>query len=127
MDYISEGMFAFNEITLNKEFSFSDFKKTKYYNNQDNKREIKLGNIQIFENHKFIVTIRFDDDLLSLITLYCIDDNINLDFEHESERKKIHDLILKEWGVQKKYNWGLIESIYEPRSNAALILIEYSR
>lgn len=127
MDYISEGMFSFNDIILNKDFSFSDFTKTKYYNNQDSVREIKLEDIQVFENHKFIVTIRFDDDLLSLISLYCVDDNINLDFEHERERKEKHDLILKEWGVQKKYNWGMIESVYEPRSNAALILIEYFR
>ena len=54
-----DGKFIIDGEEFYPGYTFEDFKKTHFYNNQDGIRIIKLENMVYIEEHKYIVTIMF--------------------------------------------------------------------
>ena len=118
-----DGKFIIDGEEFYPGYTFEDFKKTHFYNNQDGIRIIKLENMIYIEEHKYIVTIMFWNYNLHMIELHCADD-ITLTSE---EMIKVHNKILKEYGLSKEnqFEWGNIKSSYDPRSDVSSIAIIY--
>lgn len=115
---ISKGIVEIdNELVVKPNFTFEQFKETKYYTNQDGIRIIYLDEPQIIKNRKYIVSLFFRDGKIYMLSLICCDAEYSE--KDESKRKDLHDLILKELGVLENSNfeWGEIKSIYDARSN----------
>ena len=123
---ISKGIVEIdNELVVKPNFTFEQFKETKYYTNQDGIRIIYLDEPQIIKNRKYIVSLFFRDGKIYMLSLICCDEEYSE--KDESKRKDLHDLILKELGVLENSNfeWGEIKSIYDARSNISRINIIY--
>lgn len=64
-----------------------------------------------------------------MLSLSCFDEEYSkpLYFEDEPKRKKLHDRILKEYGVRENdsFNWGKSEFSYDRRGNVSSINIIY--
>lgn len=123
---ISKGIVEIdNELVVKPNFTFEQFKETKYYTNQDGIRIIYLDEPQIIKNRKYIVSLFFRDGKIYMLSLICCDEEYSE--KDESKRKDLHDLILKELGVLENSNfeWGEIKSIYDARSNISSINIIY--
>ena len=123
---ISKGIVEIdNELVVKPNFTFEQFKETKYYTNQDGIRIIYLDEPQIIKNRKYIVSLFFRDGKIYMLSLICCDEEYSE--KDESKRKDLHDLILKELGVLENSNfeWGEIKSIYDERSNISSINIIY--
>ena len=121
---ISKGIVEIdNELVVKPNFTFEQFKETKYYTNQDGIRIIYLDEPQIIKNRKYIVSLFFRDGKIYMLSLICCDEEYSE--KDESKRKDLHDLILKELGVLENSNfeWGEIKSIYDARSNISSINI----
>ena len=119
-----DGKFIIDGEEFYPGYTFEDFKKTHFYNNQDGIRIIKLENMIYIEEHKYIVTIMFWNYNLHMIELHCADD-ITLTSE---EMIKVHNKILKEYGLSKEnqFEWGNIKSLYDRRSDVSSIIIGYN-
>ena len=120
---ISKGIVEIdNELVVKPNFTFEQFKETKYYTNQDGIRIIYLDEPQIIKNRKYIVSLFFRDG-----KIYMLSCDAEYSEKDESKRKDLHDLILKELGVLENSNfeWGEIKSIYDARSNISSINIIY--
>ena len=123
---ISKGIVEIdNELVVKPNFTFEQFKETKYYTNQDGIRIIYLDGPQIIKNRKYIVSLFFRDGKIYMLSLICCDEEYSE--KDESKRKDLHDLILKELGVLENSNfeWGEIKSIYDAQSNISSINIIY--
>ena len=123
---ISKGIVEIdNELVVKPNFTFEQFKETKYYTNQDGIRIIYLDGPQIIKNRKYIVSLFFRDGKIYMLSLICCDEEYSE--KDESKRKDLHDVILKELGVLENSNfeWGEIKSIYDARSNNSSINIIY--
>lgn len=123
---ISKGIVEIdNELVVKPNFTFEQFKETKYYTNQDGIRIIYLDGPQIIKNRKYIVSLFFRDGKIYMLSLICCDEEYSE--KDESKRKDLHDVILKELGVLENSNfeWGEIKSIYDARSNISSINIIY--
>ena len=119
---ISKGIVEIdNELVVKPNFTFEQFKETKYYTNQDGIRIIYLDGPQIIKNRKYIVSLFFRDGKIYMLSLICCDEEYSE--KDESKRKDLHDVILKELGVLENSNfeWGEIKSIYDARSNISSI------
>lgn len=122
------------EIRINEKliffpgFSFEDFKKTPFYNNnQDGIRAIYLDDKQMISGKEFYVSFFFKDGIIyAIILIYA---EISITEEHEMERKKFHDEILATNDIinGKEYNWGKVISEYDAKSNSSEIVIVYKR
>lgn len=115
-----------NDLTFFPYFYYEDFKRTPYFKGQDGVRIIYLDEKQIIEGRTYIVSFFFREGKIYMVSLINCDDNISED--REKERKKIHDRILLQEGIEsgKEYNWGKIESKYDVRSNVSSIDIFYN-
>lgn len=123
---ISKGIVEIdNELVVKPNFTFEQFKETKFYTNQDGIRIIYLDGPQIIKNRKYIVSLFFRDGKLYMLSLICCDEEYSE--KDESKRKDLHDVILQELGVfeNSNFEWGEIQSIYDARSNISSINIIY--
>lgn len=119
-----DGKFIIDGEEFYPGYTFEDFKKTHFYNNQDGIRIIKLENMVYIEEHQYIVNLMFENLNLYMIQLYCVDD-ITLTSE---ERIEVNNKILEEYGLseEKQFEWGSIKSSYDPRSDVSSIVIIYN-
>ncbi|MFZ2539579.1 MAG: hypothetical protein WAX04_11845 [Oscillospiraceae bacterium] len=120
------GKIKINEkLVIDSEFTFKDFKRTCYYNNQNEERMIYLEGEQIIDNNKFYVRFFFRNNLIYSVLLMVADTSISE--ENEMQRKKIHDEILTNTNivVGKEYVWGKVLSEYDGKSNCCDIIIIY--
>lgn len=114
-----------DELTIFPGFLFEQFKKTRFYKNQDGVRVFYLDDSQIIDNRKYIVSLFFRNGKIYMVSLICCDKEFSE--KDEVKRKILHDDILNELGInhQKKYSWGKISSDYDARSNVSSINILY--
>jgi len=90
---ISKGIVEIdNELVVKPNFTFEQFKETKYYTNQDGIRIIYLDGPQIIKNRKYIVSLFFRDGKIYMLSLICCDEEYSE--KDESKRKDLHDVIL---------------------------------
>ncbi|WP_288984423.1 hypothetical protein [uncultured Treponema sp.] len=121
---ISKGNILIGNELFYPNYSFDQFKKSKFYINQDGVRQIKLNGIQQIWEHYFIVNLIFRKNKLYSISLYCVDDKSLFD---EKLLKQKHDKILNQLGLKEltRFDWGYIESYYEQNSASSIIGIYY--
>ena len=114
-----------NDLIITPNFSFEDFKRTKYYKKQDGIRTINLGETLVIDGRKYLVNLFFRSGKIYRVALMCCD--IEYTEIDEPKRKALHDAILHEYGIQEKgeYAWGRIESVYDQRGNVSSINIYY--
>lgn len=123
---LNSGVFKIDEdLVIAPGYTFEIFKKTRHYKNQDGIRVIYLDGMYMIDGRKFMVRLFFRDGKIYMLSLYCFDEEYS--FEDEPKRKKLHDRILKEYGVRENdsFNWGKIESSYDRRGNVSSINIIY--
>lgn len=123
---ISNGFLTISdELTIFPGFSFEQFKHTRFYKNQDGVRIIYLDEQQIIDNRKYIVSLFFRNEKIYMVSLICCDKEFSE--KDAAKRKKLHDDILNELGInqKEKYTWGEISSDYDARSNVSSIDIMY--
>ncbi len=112
-----------NGVVLDKTFSFEAFKKTKFYQEQDETKVITLSPVQEIGGQEFVITIRFMNGLLDHVSLVSTADFSDKD---EPLRKVHHDKLLQDWQIKcGEYDWGRIESDYDRRGNISSINIFY--
>ncbi len=123
---LTRGVIEFEGERFYPGYTFDDFKRSRFYTDQDGILYIQLDHPIHILNHTFIITICFMDYELDLLLLCCIDKEIP--FDREIERKKLHEQILAEQGLApvNNYPWGSVDSIYDPRSNCCDIAIVYN-
>lgn len=127
MGGINNGVISISkELQISPGFKFEEFKKTKYYKNQDGIRIIYLEGYQVILGRKYIVSLFFRNNKIYMISLICCDNEF-LESE-EYKRKELHDNILKEWRMENPMNfsWGRISSDYDIRGNVSSINIQYA-
>ncbi len=126
MDDICDGLISISDkLTIYPDFSFEQFKHTKFYNNQDGIKIIYLDEEQIIDDRKYIVSLFFRNRKIYMVSLICCDQEFSEN--DEKKRKILHDNILNELGIRSKerYAWGKISSDYDYRSNLSSINITY--
>ena len=113
------------ELVVKPDFTFEQFKETKFYNNQDGIRIIYLDGRQIIENRKYIVSLFFRNGKIYMVSLICCEQEYSEN--DECKRKDLHDIVLQEFGIVEngKFEWGEIKSVYDARSNISSINIIY--
>ena len=124
---ISNGVLEVSdELVLSPGFSFEQFKRTRFYKNQDGVKIIYLDEQQIIDNRRFFVNLFFRNKKIYIVSLVFCDKEFPE--EDEPKRKILHDEILNELGVnqQVNYSWGKITSSYDARSNLSCINIVYA-
>lgn len=102
-------------------YTFEDFKKTKFYSNQDGIRIIRLNGVIKIDNHQYLVNLFFREYTLYMISLVCVD--VDIPFEEEEKRTMLHRQIMAEYGLSdvNVFSWGTLKVIYDPRSNSSKI------
>ncbi|MEE0675879.1 MAG: hypothetical protein U0K87_11975 [Ruminococcus sp.] len=102
-------------------YTFEDFKKTKFYSNQDGIRIIRLNGVIKIDNHQYLVNLFFREYTLYMISLVCVD--VDIPFEEEEKRAMLHRQIMAEYGLSdvNVFSWGTLKVIYDPRSNSSKI------
>jgi len=126
MDDIRDGFISISDkLIIYPDFSFEQFKHTKFYKNQDGIKIIYLDGQQIIDDRRYIVSLFFMNGKIYMVSLVCCDKGFS---ENDEEKRKIlHDNILNELGIrpQESYSWGKISSDYDARSNLSSINIVY--
>lgn len=114
-----------NDLLVTPEFTFENFKKSRFYKNQDGIRIIYMDGQQIIDGRKYLVSLFFRNCKIYMLSLICCDNEYTE--KEEQERKELHNQILLKYGVdkKKKFDWGEIESVYDARSNISSINIIY--
>ena len=123
---LKKGIIKINDnLIFSPNFSYEDFKKTPYFNGQNNVRMIYLNEYQIIEGRKYMVSFFFKKDKIYMVSLVNCDEIISED--NEKRRKKKHDNILSLEKIEngKEYSWGKIQSEDDARSNVSSINIYY--
>lgn len=123
---LKSGIIDINGEILSPGYNFEDFKNSSLYSGQDSLRFIRLkGIVKLLENN-YIISLLFQNNALYMISLTCID--IELQFSEEIKRKRFHDSILEENGLDTEsyFEWGNIKSVYDPKGNVSSINIAYN-
>ena len=123
---LKKGIIEINGEVFKPGYTFEDFQKSVLYRGQDVKYYIHLDDaFQIGEN-KFYGSLHFHNNVLYFISLCC--DDIELSWDEEPERKKKNDDILKKHGLKPKtvFDWGEIESNFDPKGYCCNIYIVYN-
>ncbi len=126
MDDIRNGFISISDqLTIYPDFSFEQFKHTKFYKNQDGIKIIYLDGQQIIDDRKYIVSLFFRNGKIYMVSLICCDKEFSEN--DEKKRKILHDDILNKLGIrpQERYSWGKISSDYDAKSNLSSINIVY--
>jgi hypothetical protein len=115
-----------NNLVLSSKYSFDEFKRSNYYNNQSEERIIQLGAIQNNESNNIYTSLFFQEGNLKQIFLMLDDPNIQ-SIDDEPKRKLIHDNYLASIGLKEtnKLSWGEIISDFDERSFICHIIISY--
>ena len=114
-----------DDLYISPNYSFAQFKKTSFYNNQDGIRIICLEKQQCIDGTNYLVSVFFRNDKIYMLSLVCCKKQYSE--ENEKERKALHDEILKKYGVigKKEFVWGRVSSDYDVRSNFSSINFLY--
>jgi hypothetical protein len=123
---ISKGVLKIDDtLSFYPGFRFEDFKETKYYNGQDGIRVIYLDEKQIIDGKQYIVNFFFRNNRIYVVSLINCDEDISE--SDESNRKIVHDEILKQNQIESgyQYPWGKVLSEFDARSNISSINIYY--
>ena len=126
MKKIDAGLVRISEdLTISPGYSFEEFKGTKFYKKQDGIKIIYLDEQQTIEKHQYIVSLFFRTGKIYMVSLICCDKDYSESDEYK--RKALHDNILKELGIieKRKFDWGIISSDYDARSNISSINVTY--
>lgn len=112
-------------LLIGPNYTFDEFKSSKFYNGQDGIRIIYLDDKQTLINKKFIISLFFREHKIYMVSFICCD--FEFSDSDEPKRKLIHDEILREVGINigVEYDWGKITSDYDSRSNLSSINIVY--
>jgi hypothetical protein len=110
-----------NCLQLLPNFTFDNFKNSKFYDNQDESSFFWINKECIVGNHKFKLGLYFKESKLVQIQLYCVDTEI----QNEEERKTVHDSIVKAMTKSSEHKWGTIKSVFSKRGSISLIVINY--
>jgi len=125
MDFQNGRINLAEDLCIGPDYSFDDFKKTPYYNQQDGIRVIYLEGEKVIDGINYAVSLMFMCEKIYLISLLCCNET----FTHktERERKKLHDEILKKYGItnRKEFTWGTVSSDYDPKGDISSIHITY--
>jgi hypothetical protein len=115
-----------NKFILSHMLTFNDFKLSNYYNNQNEIRMIYLDGLQKIKDNNFYMSLYFKNGFLKQIQIMIEDKNITQ--ANESMRKKLHDELLSNFNIStdKNYDWGVITSEYDRKSNSSDIVITYN-
>ena len=115
-----------DDLSISPNYTFDEFKKTSFYNTQDGVRVIDLDNQQFcIDGTNYLVSFFFRDNKICVLSLLCCEEQYSE--ENEKERKKLHDVILKKYGVigKKEFTWGRVSSDYDARGNCSSINFLY--
>jgi len=106
-------------------YTFEDFKKTKFYSNQDGIRIIRLNGAVKVDEHQYLVNLFFREYTLYMISMVCVD--IDIPFEEEEKRAVLHRQIMAEYGLSdvNVFSWGILKVSFDPRSNSSKIGLIY--
>lgn len=106
-------------------YTFEDFKKTKFYSNQDGIRIIRLNGVVKVDEHQYLVNLFFREYTLYMISMVCVD--IDIPFEEEEKRAVLHRQIMAEYGLSdvNVFSWGILKVSFDPRSNSSKIGLIY--
>ncbi len=126
MRNINSGLIRISEdLMISPGYSFEEFKGTRFYKNQDGIKIIYLDEQQMIEKHPYIVSLFFKTGKIYMVSLICCYKKYSE--SDEFKRKALHDSILKELGIieKQKFDWGMISSDYDARSNISSINVTY--
>ncbi len=126
MDNICKGFISISdELTIYPNYSFEQFKHTKFYKNQDGIKMIYLDGPQRIDGRNYIISLFFRYGKIYMVSLICCD--VEFLENDEKKRKALHDDILNGLGIrpQERYSWGKISSDYDAKSNLSSINIVY--
>ncbi len=126
MENIKDGVISISDqLTICPDFSFEQFKHTKFYKGQDGIKIIYLDGQQNIDGRKYIVSLFFRSGKIYMVSFICCDKKFSEN--DEEKRKMLHDDILKKLGMRprERYSWGKISSNYDARSNLSSINILY--
>lgn len=114
-----------DDLIIKPGYSFEEFKKTKFYSNQDGIRIVELDDKVAIDEREYLADLFFRNGIIYIISLTCCD-KVFSEID-EPKRKEYHDEILKSYGIDDKaeFEWGSIYSVYDSRGNASTINIEY--
>ncbi len=114
-----------DDLCIAPKFSFDDFKKTSFYNNHDGIRAIYLEKQQSIDGINYLVSLIFKNNKIYMLSLVCCYKHYSE--EDEKERKKLHNEILKQYGIidKKEFVWGHVSSDYDARGNCSSINFIY--
>ena len=106
-------------------YSFEEFRMSKHYRGEDGILMISLQDKYWIGTNEFYVSFFFRKNKLYMVSYLIHDKRITM--ENEIDRKKIHDRILCEMGleVENEFSWGSIKSNYDPKGNVSSIGIVY--
>lgn len=116
-----------DEYVLNSKLSIHEFKKSKYYENQDEDMMIYVNGMHQIDGMPFYFSVIFKKGYLHKIFLELDDPSIK-GFEDQPQLKIIHDDLLKSMGIngEKEYLWGSIGSYYDRKGGSSDIIITYN-
>ena len=122
---LKSGIIEVNDEVISPGYNFTDFQKSSFFDGQDGIGIIKIKDIVQIENSNYVVSLFFRNKNLYIMSLVCVD--IDIPFSEEIKRKQLHDKILKEHGLNDKsvFEWGSIESVYDPKGNVSSVNIVY--
>lgn len=123
---LESGIIEIGGVIFSPGYTFDDFKKTPFFENQDGVRTIRLKGTASFYDNNCIIRLFFRNNMLYLISIICID--LEISFSEEPKRKDYHDNILKKIGLDSEsyYEWGNIKSVYDPKGNVSSINVIYN-
>ncbi len=123
---LKKGIIEINGEVFKPGYTFEEFQKSAFYKGQDGNLLIDIEDEFQIGDNRFLADLVFNNNVLYLISLCCID--IELSWDEELERKKIHDDILKKHGLEPEtvFDWGKIKSHFDPKGYCCDILIVYN-
>lgn len=113
------------ELTVFPGFTFEQFRRMRFYKNQDGVGVILLDGAQMIDGRNYYVSLFFREGSLYMLSLVCCDWRFSeID---EKKRESVHDQILKELGLEKytEFCWGTVSSDYDCRGNVSSIDVVY--
>ena len=115
------------DLTIRPGYTFDDFKKCRYYRNQDGICVIYLDEKIDIDGRSYAVDFFFRNGIIYMLSLTCLDKDYTE--EDEPQRKEFHDEILQEYGIDgiAKFDWGIVSSNYDARGNVSSINLEYRK
>lgn len=114
-----------SDLTVKPGYTFEEFKRSRYYNNQDGILVIYLDDKINVDGRCYYVSLFFRNGNLYMLSLICCDRYFAE--KDEYKRKEYHDKILKSYGIDgtAEYDWGSISSDYDKRGNVSSINLTY--